>query len=37
MSSEIETPFTHEPLSAVEVRLLGSLIEKQATTPSPTR
>lgn len=33
MSSEIETPFPHEPLSAVEVRLLGSLIEKQATTP----
>ncbi|GAC1029631.1 YceH family protein [Pseudomonas sp. No.21] len=33
MSSEIETPFSNEPLSAVEVRLLGSLIEKQATTP----
>ena len=26
-------PFSNEPLSAVEVRLLGSLIEKQATTP----
>ncbi|HWV07929.1 MAG TPA: YceH family protein, partial [Pseudomonas sp.] len=33
MSNEIATPFSEAPLSAVEVRALGSLIEKQATTP----
>ncbi|MDH1261784.1 DUF480 domain-containing protein [Pseudomonas sp. GD03944] len=33
MSNEIATPFSEAPLTAVEVRTLGSLIEKQATTP----
>lgn len=33
MSNEIATPFSEAPLTAVEVRALGSLIEKQATTP----
>ncbi|MCY1270357.1 hypothetical protein D9M70_188820 [compost metagenome] len=33
MSAEAPTPFEESPLSAAEVRILGSLIEKQATTP----
>lgn len=33
MSDEITTPFSDAPLTAAEVRVLGSLIEKQATTP----
>ncbi|UVE18918.1 DUF480 domain-containing protein [Pseudomonas sp. LS44] len=33
MSAEAPTPFEENPLSAAEVRVLGSLIEKQATTP----
>lgn len=33
MSADTPTPFAEHPLSAIEVRILGSLIEKQATTP----
>ncbi|WP_375738593.1 YceH family protein [Pseudomonas boanensis] len=33
MSTEIHALFAEEPLTATEARLLGSLIEKQATTP----
>ncbi|MBC9250273.1 hypothetical protein A9179_08300 [Pseudomonas alcaligenes] len=33
MSSELESPTAVEPLNAVEARILGCLIEKQATTP----
>ncbi|SEQ19152.1 hypothetical protein SAMN04244573_01175 [Azotobacter beijerinckii] len=33
MSDQPETPRAREPLNAVEVRILGCLIEKQATTP----
>ncbi|CAD5108713.1 YceH family protein [Zestomonas carbonaria] len=33
MSAEAPAPFEQNPLSAAEVRALGSLIEKQATTP----
>ncbi|MBD9481823.1 DUF480 domain-containing protein [Pseudomonas sp. PDM14] len=33
MSSELPSADAHEPLSAAEARVLGCLIEKQATTP----
>ncbi|AYC33774.1 DUF480 domain-containing protein [Pseudomonas cavernae] len=33
MPTDSPSPFSQEPLSAVEVRILGCLIEKQATTP----
>ncbi len=33
MSSELESPAVIEPLNAIEARILGCLIEKQATTP----
>ncbi|WP_277052320.1 YceH family protein [Zestomonas thermotolerans] len=33
MSDVAPSPFAENPLSAIEVRALGSLIEKQATTP----
>lgn len=33
MTSDIETAGDPEPFTAIEVRVLGSLIEKQATTP----
>ncbi|MBM7060610.1 DUF480 domain-containing protein [Pseudomonas sp. UL073] len=33
MSADTPLPFEQQPLSATEVRILGSLIEKQATTP----
>jgi uncharacterized protein YceH (UPF0502 family) len=33
MSTEIHAQFADAPLNAIEARLLGSLIEKQATTP----
>ncbi|MEX6503101.1 YceH family protein [Pseudomonas zhanjiangensis] len=33
MSNEIPSAFSDAPLSAVEARILGCLIEKQATTP----
>ncbi len=33
MSTEPNSPFVDDPLSAVDARILGSLVEKQATTP----
>jgi uncharacterized protein YceH (UPF0502 family) len=33
MTDAISTPFAEQPLTASEARILGSLIEKQATTP----
>ncbi|MBG7040769.1 DUF480 domain-containing protein [Pseudomonas aeruginosa] len=33
MSTEPNSPFVDDPLSAVDARVLGSLVEKQATTP----
>src|SRR5262245_42757781 len=33
MSTEIHAQFAEAPLNAIEARLVGSLIEKQATTP----
>ena len=33
MSTEPNSPFVDDPLSAVDARILGNLVEKQATTP----
>ena len=37
MSTEPNSPFVDDPLSAVDARILGSPVEKQATTPETIR